>query len=127
MSLEVVDYEYARQKLAGLVDVEAKMEVEFADECKLLATDFVAALPAVFSDQLERITLWDKIESSIRSAYAKTASSDADMFISLVLQGILASGSAVVREEKLGEVMVKVAAWTPEKRQEWMRYINSHL
>lgn len=129
MALHVVsDTTILRQTLAGLIDTESAVLPSFNDECRLLAIDFVATLPAVYGEELDRIKLWDRIESALRTAAAKVgSSSDAERYISEVLEHVKAKGSDVARETRLGAVMLKLVEWEPENRVAWIRYITSHI
>jgi hypothetical protein len=129
MALQVVsETTILRQKLAGLIDNEAAVAPSFNEECRLLAIDFVGTLPAVFGQELDRIKMWDRIESALRTSAAKVGSSDdGELFVSLVLEHIKASGSDVAREDKLGAVMLKLVEWSPENRVAWIRYITTHI
>lgn len=128
-TLQVVsDTMILRQKLAGLIDLEEKVSPTFNEECRLLAIDFVATLPAVYGEELDRIKLWDRIESALRTSAAKVrSSSDAERYISEVLEHVKAKGSDVARETRLGAVMLKLVEWEPENRIAWIQYITNHI
>lgn len=124
--LSVLDTERFRQQLATFVDERDEIEEHERDDIKSVAVDFVSALPLVFGDSLERVTLWDKIGAALESAYAKTAGDDCDFFVSRVLESIQAAPAAVARTEAIGHVIMWLESVTPEIRHAWLAYIATH-
>jgi hypothetical protein len=118
--------EQYRQKLAGFVDPAERLELTDRESVRLAAIDFVSCLPQIFGDDLDRMTLWDRIGSGIQVAFAKTADADVEFFISEVCRHIQA-GTEAARCEDLSTVLFRVAAWEAERRTAWIQYLNSHL
>lgn len=93
---------------------------------RLLAIDFVSALPRVFGDELDRKTLWDRIGSALQTAHAKTAGADVEFFFSEVFRHICA-GSAVARDDGIATVLGNAVALPGPERQAFIAYCSSHM
>jgi len=80
----------------------------------------------LFSDALERTTLWDKIGASLMAAHAKAAATgDLERFVSDALEGVKASEGAAARDEGLLALLDTVAVWPVEVRQRFLDYVAS--
>lgn len=119
--------EQFRQKFAGLLDPDAERSVEDREEIKKLAVQFVACLPMVFGDELDRLTMWDRIGSGLEAAFSKTSSDDHEFFIQAVLTHIKAGASAASACVPLASVIATLGQWEPQDRQAWMTYFSTHL
>lgn len=116
-----------RKRLAGLVDPQCAKPEWYAEIAKTLAIDFCAALPAVFGQNLDRMTMWDKIAAAIQSGYAKTVSGDLDLFVQHVLESIQADPAKAVACEKLTTAIDALQDLPEQERQDWLRYLVTHL
>ena len=125
--LESLSCDEFRRKLAGLGDPAEKRPVGFRSAADKLAVEFCTALPAVFGEQLDRITLWGKIATSIQSAYAKTVSGDTGLFVQQVLESIQADPAQAVACDKLVQVMDDLDSMDETAAKEWMAYLVTHL
>lgn len=119
--------EQFRQKLAGLLDPQAAVADDRRQEIRDLCIRFAAELPALFGEDLDRKTMWDRIGSGLQSAFAKTAGSDHEFFVQQVLTHILASTSSAASNPVMGEILVTLGGWSLEDRQAWLGYFNTHL
>ena len=118
--------EQFRQKLAGLLDPQEAMADSSKQTIRLLAIDFVSALPRVFGDDLDRKTLWDRIGSGLQTAYAKTAGADVEFFFSEVFRHIHA-GTAAAREDAIATVLGNVVAIPEPERRAFITYCSTHM
>ena len=125
--LENLNTEQLRQRLAGLIDTQAEKSKWFSEQAKDVAIQFAASLPAVFSDSLDRLTMWDKIASAIKGGFAKTAGGDLDLFIQHVMETIKADESKAVSCEKLVIAIDCMHAIDDEHRQDFLQYFVTHL
>lgn len=123
----MLNTEQFRQRLAGLIDPADELAPEQIQSQRDIAVLFVAALPQVFGENLDRMTLWDRIGTAIQTAYAKTAADDCDFFISRALEHVQAAPADVARNENIARVMAWAADATPEERQAWLGYMTTHL
>lgn len=126
-SLPTLTTEQMRQKLAGLLDLSASRPPEFREACRSLAIQFCAALPRIFGESLDRLTLWDRIASAIQTAHAKTTGGDIDAFVQHVCEHIKADPSRAVADDEFGEVSDRLFSATDQERREWMTYVATHL
>jgi hypothetical protein len=116
-----------RQRLACLIDPQEAKEAWFHQNARPLAIQFCAALPAVFGDSLDRMTLWDKIASAIQSGYAKTVSGDLDLFTQHVLESIKAEPGKAVANERFTSAIDALSVLRETERQDWLTYLVTHL
>ena len=98
--MEILSAEGFRKKLAGVVDprqgktnTESK---EVQDECVF----FLSCLPTMYSDDLDRKALWERIGSGIEVSSAKCGG-DVEIFINSILQHIKAESSNVAASKHL--------------------------
>lgn len=125
------DAESFRQKLAGLTDPDysGTEDNSTAVEHKQWAIDLCVCLCEVFGDKgrggpLDRLTLWDRIESALRTATAKVDDGSVDRLLTLCLEHVHAIGYARnVRYLGLLALSDKPLAW----RQGFVRYIDRHV
>lgn len=125
--VESVRTDQLRQRLAGLIDPQAGRRVSESQTFKELAIQFCAALPAVFGEELDRLTMWNKIGSAIQSGYAKTVDGDIDLFAQCVLESIKADTTKAVACDRLTDAIDRLHSLPDEGRQDWLRYLVSHL
>lgn len=88
-----------RLKLACLSDPTTKSEIvrhSLIEE----AVDFVSELPRFYSDELDRMQLWDRIGNGLLAAASK-ADGNCELFINCVLSYIKASPTSVAASERL--------------------------
>lgn len=119
--------EQFRQKLAGLFDPQERQSPERRDEIKTLCIDFASALPEVFGEDLDRLTMWDRIGTGLESGFAKTAGDDHEFFIQQVLSHLKASASQASVNESIGAVIAALSTWSSSDRQAWLAYFHTHL
>jgi hypothetical protein len=97
--LSVLTPEQFRFKLACLSDPSVKSEMirhSLIEE----AVDFVSELPKFYSDELERMSLWDRIGNGLLAAASKS-DGNCELFINSVLTYIKASPTSVAASERL--------------------------
>lgn len=110
-----------------MIDPAEAVTVTQKETYRLLAIEFCAALPAVFGDTLDRMTLWDRIASGIQSGYAKTFSGDLELFVQHVLEHIKAEASRVVACDRICNVQERLYDLDNDDRQAWLTYLVTHL
>jgi hypothetical protein len=125
--LERLSPQEVRQRLAGLIDPAEAVTVTDKETYRLLAVEFCAALPAVFGDTLDRMTLWDRIASGIQSGYAKTVSGDLELFVQHVLEHIRADASRVVACDRICSAQERLFDLSTDDRQAFLTYLVTHL
>jgi hypothetical protein len=98
------------------------MATKTKEEIKLLAIAFVAALPKIFGEALDRMTLWPRIGSALRTSFAKAAG-DSDLFIASVAEHLCADDGAVARCEEVLSTLVELESWSQPDREAWMLHL----
>ena len=97
--LSVLTPEQLRLKLACLNDPSVKSDLarhSLIEE----AVDFVSELPRFYSDELDRMQLWDRIGNGLLAAASK-ADGNCELFINSVLAYIKASPTSVAASDRL--------------------------
>lgn len=131
LSVPSFDAAAFRRTLAGLTDPDYSAGDDNAAEAEYRqhAIDLCVLLCYAFGDKsrggpLKRITLWDRIESALRTSTSKVSGGDTDLFLSLCLEHVFAVGYRT-QHVYLGllHLQAKPSAW----RQGWVRYIARHV
>lgn len=94
--LSPVDY---RLNLASLIDHTQKSDImrhSLLEE----AVDFVSELPRFYSDDLDRMKLWERIANGLLAA-AKKSDGNCELFVNQVLTYIKASPTSVAASDKI--------------------------
>jgi hypothetical protein len=126
--LPVIDTVQLRQRLAGLIDHQSQRQEWHDKVAKEIAIKFCAALPIVFGESLDRLTMWDKINAAIQAGYAKTATGDIDLFVQCVLESIQAEAAKVVACDELTDAIDLIHLNVPgDHRQDFLEYLVTHL
>jgi len=89
------------------------------------AVDFVSELPKFYSDELERMALWDRIGNGLLAAASK-ADGNCELFINSVLAYIKASPATVAASERLAAFITNFekrdAAWKRDFIHQFQEY-----
>lgn len=113
--------------MAGLVDSQERIGIDQRANIKALAIEFAAALPSVFGESLDRLTMWDRIGSGLQTGFAKSAGADCEYFVNEVLNHVKASSSKASANQAIGHVLDTLGGWSDVDRQGWLAYFNTHL
>jgi len=109
-----------RKKLACCFDSVSITGEEKKEEIKEKCINFISFLPIVFSDDLERKTLWDRISNGIYSATTK-CDNDFEKFINYVLEYIKADAAKVASNKEFSDFLT----YTVKQSDEWkIAFIN---
>jgi hypothetical protein len=122
--LNVLTPERFRLKLACLNDPSVKSEIvkhSLIEE----AVDFVSELPKFYSDELDRMQLWDRIGNGLLAAASK-ADGNCELFINSVLSYIKASPTSVAASERLAAFITNFekrdASWKRDFIHQFQEY-----
>lgn len=122
-----LDTEALRRKLAGLADpLPRSVGKGEQTEIRDLASRFCSILAHLFSDSLDRLTLWDRIGSALKTALAKVSDDDCDRFVTLCLEHVQADAGKAAACEPLGQVIATLDGRPPEWRHAFLQYIGTH-
>lgn len=124
--LPTMDYQEFRRKLAGLIDPERKIEASEKIEVKEAAIRLCSIFAHLFGESLDRITLWERIGSALRTSCAKVSDDDLDRFITLCLEHIQAEDSRVAACEPLKQIIETFAVRPSEWKYAFTNYVNTH-
>lgn len=124
MSIQVLSATEFRRKLAGLVDPDQAMPEEVKEEVKTMAVNFISILASLFSDDLDRKTLWERIGNGIVVCSAKCGG-DWEAFVNQMLQYIKADGMKVAASKSFGGVLEELTGKTKPWREAWLRVLES--
>jgi hypothetical protein len=89
------------------------------------AVDFVSELPRFYSDELDRMQLWDRIGNGLLAAASK-ADGNCELFINSVLSYIKASPTSVAASERLAAFITNFekrdSAWKRDFIHQFQEY-----
>lgn len=93
---------------------------------KETAARLCSILADLFGPDLDRLTLWTRIESALVTAFAKSNDGDMDYYMTLCLEHVKAEAGRVAASEALASLLSQFAARPVEWRQRFVRYVNAH-
>lgn len=109
-----------RRKLAGLEDPEQSPNHPFSHKTQAIALAVVMA--RVFSDTLDRKTLWERIGTGLKSA-AQKRPEGGESLVSAALDHVLADPGKAAVQEDLGGLLMTVEEQTDEWNRGWSAYL----
>jgi hypothetical protein len=122
MSLKTTTPQEFRQKIACL-ETERKIEGVENSTIRNEAVRLISIMPTLFSDDLDRKTLWERIGNGIQVAIQK-AQDDIELFISALLDYIKASSGDVAASEPLNQMLTSLMMRDVEFKKEFLRHIS---
>jgi hypothetical protein len=128
LPLPTIDYAAFRQSILGLSDPAARTQsVGEKEAVKQDAIRFCTILAYLFSDDLDRVTLWGRIGSAFETALAKVGSdSDLDRFADLCLDHVKAEAGKSAACDALTTMRQTWEARPVEWRNAFLAYIRMH-
>lgn len=121
-----LDGEAFRRKIAGLADPSSGAGAISNVVIRDTAIRFVSILAHLFGEDLERITLWDRIGSALETADAKCSSDDTDAYATLCLEHIKAAPGRVAACDALLAVLGMLNQAKIEDRTAFLAYLRVH-
>jgi hypothetical protein len=118
-----ISLEEFRLEVAGVVDTFKKLEVEDQEDLKMEIIKFISILPELFSSDLDRKTLWERIGNGLLASIAK-AGDDIDMFINCSLDYIKAEPGKVAANESLISFVDIISTKSLEWKVEFLKLIE---
>lgn len=125
-SLPRLDTEALRRELAGLVDPSPRPGSTERQEIAEAASRLCSILASLFGDDLDRLTLWSRIDSAIATACAKVTDGDLDRLVSLCLEHVKASPGAAAANPALGDLLATIGVRPQPWRQEFAHHLVAH-
>ncbi len=120
--LQTLDAESFRRELAGLV-VSKESETFDSSEFRQCAVDLGVILCRVYSEQLDRTALWDRIATAFATACSKVPNGEPEQFLSAVLEHVKADPAAAAREESVSLWLAAAIEHSDEWRRSFVRYL----
>jgi len=122
----VISTEEFRRKLAGLVDPDRGGGDAEAADVKEAAHRLGCVLAHLFGEDLDRMTLWERIAGGFATACAKVDDGDLDRFVSLCLEHVKADAAKASACGALGELLQTFGVRPIEWRHRFVGYVRSH-
>ena len=124
--IPTLDTEALRRKLAGLTDPSRKPGGAERSEIRDLASRCCSILAHLYGEELDRLSLWSRIDSALETAGAKVSDDDLDRWLSLCLEHVKADAGKAAACDPLRHVIETFAVRTPEWRHEFLAYVATH-
>ena len=125
--LAIVDFEAFRRELAGLSAPGSKGSAITPVAIKEMAIRFVTILAELFGDDLDRLTLWGRIDTALATSLARVGSSDdVDLFASLCLDHVKADAGRSAACQPLLATLDTFGRAPAEDRQAFLAYFRDH-
>jgi hypothetical protein len=112
-----------KKEMSGLVDPLKKLDEFDIASLKDEAIRFVSILPEVFSDDLDRKTLWERIGNGLLVSISKSGG-NIELFINCCLEYIKASPGSVASNEKITMFIVTVNSKPSDWREQFLKIIE---
>jgi hypothetical protein len=125
VSIPVIDPKQFRLKVAGLIDPNRKTGQAEEASIKEEAKSLCLILCELFGESLDRMTLWDRIATALKTSAAKCDDGDTDRFVSLCLESIKADDAAAARHQEFSWWVSTMSARDDAHRQAFIRHINT--
>lgn len=120
----IKNQEEFRKKLACCFDSVSITEEEKKEEIKEECINFISFLPIVFSNDLDRKTLWDRISNGIYSATTK-CDNDFEKFINYILEFIKADAAIVASNSIFTDFLCKAIKQSDEWKIAFINYCQT--
>lgn len=122
-SIPVIDTQEFRRRVAGLIDPQRKTGAAEEASVKEEAKQLCLILCDLFSDSLDRLTLWDRMASALITSAAKCDDGDTDRFAALCLEHVKADPAAAARHEGFAAWVTVMSSRDDAYRQAFVRHV----
>lgn len=112
-----------RLKIAGLYDPLGQIDDIGTKALEDEVIRFVSILPEIFSDNLDRKTLWERIGNGLVSSLAKS-SGDMELFINYCLEYIKADSGKVATNDNLHYFISTLSTRDNDWKQQFLRTVE---
>ncbi|EMO53888.1 hypothetical protein [Leptospira noguchii] len=128
MSTQTIDKltpEEFRRKIAGFTDQMKRINETDKQNLKEEAVRLCSIFASLFGDELDRMTLWERINNALVTAIAKSGS-DLDAFVNCALDFIKSDPARVAASDALSSFLDMIASRNDVWRKEFLSYISKH-
>ncbi len=122
--LPALDAEAFRRELAGLASPTLPLNAPASRDVKDTLSRFCSILASLYGDELDRLSLWTRIDSAIESACAK-CDDDMELWASLCLGHVKADAGRAAACAPLVQTLEVMASRPAEWRAEFLRYART--
>jgi hypothetical protein len=93
------------------------------DELKNEAIIFCSILPELFSSDLDRISMWERIGNGVSSA-VKKCGGDIEQFVNIVLEFIKANSAMVASNDRLERFLLDMEQRSDDDKKSLLRIVD---
>lgn len=122
-----MDYDEFRRKLAGLSESVATVPPEANEEMREVASSLACLLAELFGTELDRLTLWSRIDSALKSACAKVTDGNLELFVNHCLEHVRADSARACNHLGLGMLLQALNEQSPEWGQAFTHYVSTRI
>jgi len=115
-----------RKKLAGYISPSQKNDEVSEQSIKHEAVSFLSILPTLYGEELERMKLWDRISSGVKTSIQKS-NGDIEEFISAILEHIKADSSKAASSVELRDFLLIANSRGKEWRDSFIDVLEKKL
>ena len=126
-TLPSIDYQEFRRRITGLMDQETPLAESANDEMREMSANLACLLAEVFGEELDRLTLWSRIDSAFKTACSKVTDGNMEMFLNHCLEHVKADPVRVCANESVGALLKALSEKPLEWRLAFTRYISSRI
>jgi hypothetical protein len=126
-TLQSIDYQEWRRRIAGLLDQDTPLSENANEEMRDLSSRLACLLAEVFGHELERLTLWSRIDSALKTACSKVTDGNMEMFLNHCLEHVKADPVRVCSNETVGALLTTLSEKPLEWRMAFTRYITTRI
>lgn len=125
LTLAVRTREDFRKSLAGLIDPDRRMTPGDQAAFRPKACRLVVCLCLHFGRDLDRKTLWSRIDSAIQTTCAKVSDGDTDRWLDLMLDHVRANPAMAAACPELTGLRADLLAADPAHNMAFIRWVES--
>lgn len=124
MEIELLSAENFRRRIAGLEDPSRKLETFDLKSIEADAVSFIAVMPELFGEDLDRKTLWERIANGLHTASAKSGG-DVGLFVQELLVYIKADPGQVASNERFAMHLEMLLLRPKEIQDQFVRTMSA--
>lgn len=124
-ALQAMAYDEFRRKLAGFEDKD-RVTPDDIRGYRTDASTLCRLLAELFGDELDRLTLWSRIDSAIRTSCAKATDGNLELLVNLCLEHVKADAGRASGNEDLERLLLSFNSMSDEKRRGFAAYLKNN-
>lgn len=125
MSIPVIDPQQFRLKVAGLIDPNRKPTgAAETESIKQLAIDLCLTMCELYGESLDRMSLWDRITTALKTAAAKCDDGDVERFAALCMDHVKADYARAAANVRFSNFVSTMETRDEAFRQAFVRHCD---